>query len=153
MHIPSDLPPRLARGLFAAAFIALAGCSGGGGSSPGIPSNGLCDANAEFLNVARPSPGFAMNGNTIEIVSSTQNDSLHGNPTAFDLDVVDNFNTVITTGPLTAVNDNGGPHPFTNDFYYAGTLNGVLSPGRTYRVFLNVPSSSCQQGLVGQFST
>lgn len=94
-----------------------------------------------------------MNGNAVEIVSSTSSDELHGSPTSFDLILQDNFGGQLTTGPLSLVNDNGGPHPYTNDFYYAGTLQGNLLGGRTYNVYLNAFNTPCQPGFVGQIFT
>ena len=146
---------RLARALVVASVVALAACGGGGNSTVpnGGNNNGLCDFNAQSISLARPTPGFGQNGNTIEIVSSTSSDDLHGNPTAYDLNLRDNFNNVIITGPLSLVPDPSGPHPYTNDFYYQGTLQSSLQAGVTYSVYLNVPNSGCQPGFVGSFST
>lgn len=149
-------PVRLARALVVASVVALAACSGSNGSST-IPNGGnnntICDFNAQSISLARPTLGFPQNGNTIEIVSSTSSDDLHANPTAYDLNLRDNFNNVIITGPLSLVADTNGPHPYTNDFYYQGTLQGSLQAGRTYNVFLNIPTSGCTPGFVGSFST
>jgi hypothetical protein len=149
-------PVRLARALVAVSLFAAAGCGGGGSSSSTLPnpgSNAICDSNAQSITLARPTAGFGQNGNTIEIVSSTDQDQLHGNPSAFDLNLRDNFNNVIITGPLSLVADSGGPHPYSNDFYYVGTLQTPLQGGLTYNVFLNAPSTNCTPGFVGSFST
>jgi hypothetical protein len=150
-------PVRLARALVVASIVVAAGCGGGSSGNSTIPNggnnNGLCDFNAQSISLARPTPGFGQNGNTIEIVSSTSSDDLHGNPTAYDLNLRDNFNNVIITGPLSLVADPSGPHPYTNDFYYQGTLQTALQGGVTYSVYLNVPSSGCTPGFVGSFST
>jgi hypothetical protein len=151
VRTPSSRPTRVVRALFAVALIAAAGCGGGGSST--IPNNGICDSNAGSISLARPTPGFGMNGNQIEIVSSTQSDQLNQSTNQFDLNVIDNFGNEIDTNSLTAVPDVGGPHPYTNDFFYAGTLQGSLISGRLYTVYLNAPNSGCQRGQVGQFST
>ena len=145
---------RLARALVVTSLFALAACGGGSSSIPnGGNNNGLCDYNAQSITLARPTPGFSANGNTIEIVSSTSSDDLHGNPSSYDLNLRDNFNNQIITGPLTPVPDNLGPHPYTNDFYYQGTLQSPLQGGVTYSVYLNIPNSGCTAGFVGSFST
>ncbi len=156
MRLSSPHPVRVARALvLASAFIAAAGCAGGSGSStlPNPGGNGLCDSNAGSITLARPTSGFGQNGNSIEIVSSTDQDQLHQFPNQFDLNLRDNFGNVTVTGPLTLVADSQGPHPFTNDFYYAGTLQNSLQPGLTYTVFLNAPNTNCTPGNVGSFST
>jgi hypothetical protein len=148
-------PVRLARALVAASVFVAAGCGGGGSSStlPDPGSNAICDSNAGSITVARPSAGFGQNGNAIEIVSSSSTDQLHGNPSAFDLNLRDNFGNVLITDPLSLVADNSGPHPYSTDFYYAANLQGTLLAGRTYNVFLNAPSTNCTPGFVGSFST
>jgi hypothetical protein len=141
-------PVRLARALIAASVFAAAGC--GGGSNSTLPNSGngqLCDSNAGSISIARPTPGFAANGNTIEIVSSSQSDDLHGNPGAFDLLLNNNSNA---TSTLSLVADNPGPHPYTTDFYYQANLNGI--PSGTYSVFLNAPNSACTPGFIGTVS-
>lgn len=156
MRIFRPHPVRLARALIATSLVIAAGCGGGGSSSSTLPNPGssaICDSNAASIALARPTPGFGQNGNTIEIVSSTDQDQLHGAPGAFDLNLRDNFGNVLITGPLGLLPDNQGPHPYTNDFYYAGTLQGSLQPGLTYSVFLNAPSTNCTPGFIGSFST
>ena len=154
MRIFNVRPARLVRALLAVSFIAAAGCGGGSSSSNTIPNgNGVCDANAGSISIARPTPGFPSNGNSVEIVSSTSSDELHGNPGAFDLILIDNFNQQTVTGFLSPASDTGGPHPYTNDFFYQGNLTTGLLSGRTYNVFLNAPNSSCTPGFVGSFST
>lgn len=143
-------PVRLARALIVASVVvAAAGC--GGGSSSALPNSGngqLCDSNAGSISIARPSPGFAANGNTIEIVSSSSTDDLHGNPGAFDLLL---NNSSIATSTLTILPDNQGPHPYTNDFFYQANLPNGL-PSGTYSVYLNAPNSNCTPGFVGTIS-
>jgi hypothetical protein len=151
----SSHPSRHVRALFAVAVVALAGCGGGGSSLPNPGSNQVCDPDAGSISLARPSFGFSQNGNAIEIVSSSSTDQLHGNPSQFDLIIRDNFNNEIDTGVLSLVSDTGGPHPYTNDFFYAGTPlnNASLQFGRTYNVYLNAPNTNCTPGFVGSFST
>ena len=150
MRIFRSHPVRLARALIAASILAAAaGCSGG--SSNSLPNSGngqLCDSNAGSITVARPTFGFPSNGNTIEIVSSSSTDDLHGNPGAFDL-FLNNSSNVTST--LTLVPDNSGPHPYTTDFFYQANLPAGL-PSGTYNVFLNAPNSNCQPGFVGTVS-
>lgn len=155
MHFPIIRPARLARALLALSLVIAAGCGGtGGGSSINPNSTGICDPDAGSISVARPTPGFPANGNSIEIVSSSSNDQLHGNPSAFDLVVVDNFNQQTVTGLLSLVPDTSGPHPYSTDFYYQGSLNGTtLLSGRTYNVYLNAPATQCTPGFVGQIFT
>ena len=118
MRIFSHHPARLARALFAASLVVVAaGCGGGSGSS-GLPNtNALCDSNAGSITLARPTSGFPMNGNNVEIVASTNTDQLNQFTNQFDLNLVDQFNNEIDTGFLTAVNDNGGFHPYAQDFF------------------------------------
>jgi len=142
-------PMRLARALVAVSILAAAaGCGGGSGNSlPGSGNGQLCDSNAGSITVARPTFGFPANGNTIEIVSSSQTDDLHGNPGAFDLSLNNSSNV---TSTLSLVPDNAGPHPYTTDFFYQANLPAGLSG--TYNVFLNAPNSNCQPGFVGTVS-
>ncbi len=155
MRIFSHHPARLTRAVFVASLaLVAAGCGGGSGS--GLPNgNQICDSNAGSISIARPTPGFSQNGNAIEIVDSTNTDQLNGFTNQFDLNIVDQSNNSneVDTGFLTAVADVGGPHPYTNDFFYAGTLNSNLLAGRTYNVFLNAPNTNCTRGLVGQIFT
>ncbi len=126
MRTSSLHPARLARTVIAASlFVVAAGCAGGSGSStlPNPGSTGICDPDAGSISVARPTIGFPQNGNSVEIVSSSQTDQLHGRPDQFDLNVVDTtFGQELDTGPLSLVPDLSGPHPYTTDFYYSGTF-------------------------------
>ena len=153
MRIFRHHPVRLARALVVASIVAAAGCAGGSNSSLPNSGNGqLCDSNAGSITVARPTPGFPSNGNSIEIVSSSQTDDLHGNPSAFDLNVRDlSGQLVAVSSPLSILADNNGPHPYTTDFYYQGNLSVGLGSG-TYNIYLNVPTSNCTAGFVGQIS-
>jgi hypothetical protein len=156
----SPYPVRLARALCVVSVLALAACGGGGSTgTAGIPnpgSNAICDSNAQSLQLARPfqgQTGVSSGTNTIEIVSSTDQDQLHASFQQFDLILRDNFGNQIVTGPLTLVADTGGPHPYTNDFYYSGSLQGGLIGGDFYTVYLNAPNTNCTPGQVGTFST
>jgi len=157
----SPRPVRLARALCVVSVLALAACGGSGSTGTnGIPnpgSNQICDANSQGLQLARPGPGqggVSSGTNTIEIVDNGNSDQLFQSYQQFDLDVIDQQSgQVIVTGPLNLVSDPSGPHPYQSDYYYSGTLQGSLIPGRFYNVYLNAPNTQCTQGLVGSFST
>lgn len=155
--MPSLHPARVARALLLASSFALAACSGGGSSGlPNPGSTALCDSNSAGLQLARPLPNQSLvstNTSSIEIVDNGNGDQLASNTNQFDLNLFDNFGNEIITGTLAAVADPNGPHPYASDFFYSGTLNGTLLPGRTYSVYLNAPNTACSRGLVGQFST
>lgn len=155
MRTLSSHPSRHVRALFAVALVALAGCGGGGSSIPNAGSNAVCDPTATGIQLARPTIGFPQNNaNQIEIVDNGNGDQLFQFTNMFDLQLKDNFNNEIDTGVLSGVADPGGPHPYSSDFFYAGTLqNGSLQFGRTYNVFLNAPNTNCTPGFVGSFST
>lgn len=154
VRIPSCSPMRALRALCIVSFaVVAAGCGGSSGSIPNPGSTGICDPNAGAISVARPTNGFPMNGNAVEIVASSNTDQLNQFPGQFDLILTDNFGGQIVTGGLAAVPDPSGPHPYASDFYYAGTLQSSLLPGRTYNVFLNAPATNCTPGLVGQIFT
>jgi hypothetical protein len=147
-------PVRLARALVVASVIAAAaGCAGGSSSSlPNSGSNQICDSNAGSISIARPTPGFPSNGNSIEIVSSSGSDDLHTSPNLFDFNVRDTSgNLIAVSSTLSLIPDASGPHPYTSDFFYQGNLSTGLAPG-TYNLFLNAPSSNCTAGFVGTFS-
>ena len=149
MRIFRHHPVRLARALVAVSVIIAAGC--GGGSNSALPNSGngqLCDSNAGSISIARPTPLFPSNGNTIEIVSSSSTDDLHGNPGAFDLLINNSSNP---TSTLSILPDTTGPHPYTTDFYYQANLPGAL-PSGTYNIFLNAPNSACTPGFIGTIS-
>jgi hypothetical protein len=151
----SSIPPRAALAALAVSVIALAGCGGGSSSTiPNAGSNAICDSNAAGIQLARPTSGFPQtSANTIEIVANGNADQLAQFTNQFDLNLFDNFGNEIDTGPLTAVPDTGGPHPYNSDFFYAGTLQSSLQFGRTYTVYLNAPNTNCSRGVVGSFST
>jgi hypothetical protein len=154
VRIFSHHPARLARAVFVASLAMVAAGCGGGSSSSGLPNNNqICDSNAGAISIARPINGFGMNGNNIEIVDSVNTDQLNQFPNQFDLNLVDQFGSEIDTGFLAAVPDGGGPHPYTNDFFYQGLLPTNLNAGRTYNVYLNAPNTNCSRGFVGQIFT
>jgi hypothetical protein len=143
--------------LFAVALVALAGCGGGGSTLPNSGSNQTCDPTATGIQLARPTPGFPQNGNNIEIVVAGNSDQLAQFTNMFDLILRDNFGNEIDTGFLGSVADPNGPHPYQpgnpGDFFYQGALQGTLSFGRNYSVYLNAPNTNCTPGFVGSFST
>jgi hypothetical protein len=153
VRTPSLLPSRFVCALVLASVVGLAGCGGGGSSLPNPGSTAVCDFNSAGLQLARPTFGFPQNGSQIEIVDNGNADQLAQFTNMFDLDLRDNFGNVITTTLLAGVADPGGPHPYSSDFFYAGTPQNSLLPGRTYSVFLNAPNTNCTPGLVGTFST
>ena len=147
--------PRLARAaVVLLSAVLLAACGGGSsGTTPPGNSYGYCDPDAQSITTARPTAGFPTGNGNVEIVSSTNNDTLNRSYQSFDLNLVDNFGNRFATGPLNAVNDNQGPHPFTNDFYYSGQVPGGLPTGDSFAVYLNIPSSSCTVQFVGTIQT
>jgi hypothetical protein len=153
-NLPSNTP-RLARAavvLLSAGL--LAACGGGStGSTPPNNNYGYCDPDAQNITTARPTPGFPTNNGNVEIVSSSGNDSLHSGYQFFDLNLVDNFGNRFATGPLSIVQDNGGPHPFNSDFYYSGTVSGGLPTNDTFAVYLNDPNTNCTPQFVGNIQT
>jgi len=157
----SSHPVRLARALCVVSVLALAACGGGGSSGTnGIPnpgSNQLCDFNSQGLQLARPGPGqtgVSSGTNTIEIVDNGNSDQLFQSYQQFDLILRDNSGNQWVTGPLNLVSDQSGPHPYSSDYYYSGTLQGGgLIPGDFYTVYLNAPNTNCTPGIVGSFST
>ena len=154
MRILTLSSPRILRAAVVASVgLLVAACSGGSGTIPNSGSNQLCNPNAGAITLARPTPGYPMNGNNIEIVDSTNQDQLNQFTSQFDLIVVDQFNNQLVTSGLSAVPDVNGPHPYTNDFFYQGALQGNLLAGRNYNVYLNAPNTNCTPGLVGSFST
>ncbi len=154
MRTSSIFPARLVRAFFAVALIAAAGCGGGSsGTLPNPGSTGVCDPDAGSITLARPTSGFPPNGNDIEIVASTNTDHLNRFTSQFDLILQDQFGGQLVTNFLRAVPDPNGYHPYTNDYYYAGTLQGSVLGGRTYNVYLNAPSTNCTPGFVGQIFT
>lgn len=155
MRIFSLVPARLVRALLAVSVVAAAGCGGGSGSTlPNPGSTAVCDSNAAGISLARPTPGFSQTSpNTIEIVANGNADQLGQFTNQFDLNLLDQFGNEIDTGFLSGVPDQGGPHPYGSDFFYAGTLQGSLQFGRTYTVYLNAPSTACTRGIIGSFTT
>ncbi len=156
MRTSSSSPAPLLRAVIAASLVAVAaGCGGGGSTIPNAGSNSICDTNAGSITLARPTPGYPMtSGNTVEIVASTNQDYLNQYTGQFDLLLNDNFGNQLVTNGLTAVPDPNGPHPYTYDYFYAGTTNnGNILGGRTYSVYLNAPNTNCTPGFVGTFST
>jgi len=153
VRTPSLLLSRFVCALVLASVVGIAGC-GGGSSSLNPGSNALCDFNSAGLQLARPTFGFPQNGNQIEIVDNGSGDQLNQAPSQFDLDLHDRnlSGQITTTSFLNLVADPGGPHPFSSDFFYAGTVQGSLISGHTYDVFLNAPNTNCTPGIVGTFT-
>ncbi len=161
MRIFRPHPVRLARALVCTSLFALAACGGGGssGSNP-VPFNGgSCDPGTSIslsfpnnTNGNFPS-GVPTNIGRIEIVANGNNNTIFNSFTQFDTVLVPNngFGNV-QGGFLTLTSDNGGPHPYTSDFYYNSSIP-TLQPGVGYTVYINVPSNNCQPIPFGQFAT
>ena len=156
----SSHPVRLARALCVVSVLALAACGGGGSTgTSGIPnpgSNAICDSNSQGLQLDNPRPGqggVSSGTNTIEIVSNGNSDQLYQSYQQFDLILRDNFGNQIVTGPLSLSAPDNSNKPYSSDFYYTGTLQGGLTPGDFYTVYLNAPNTNCTPGVVGSFST
>lgn len=159
MRILRHHPVRLARALVVASVVAAAGC--GGSTSTGtnpVPFNGgSCDPGTS-IQLAFPNntngnfpSGVPTNIGHIEIVASGNNNTLSNSYTQFDTVLVGNGQQV-QGGFLTITSDQGGPHPYSSDFYYNSSIP-TLQPGVLYTVYINVPSNSCQPIPFGQFST
>lgn len=169
MRTLSSRPARLARALFAVAFLAVAGCSGGsssatpGNNPPPFFGNGACDPGTA-VSLAFPNntngnfpTGVSTTIGRVEVVASGSNNTLGNSYQYFDTILIptNGFSQIgpaITGGFLAPTSDNGGPHPYQSDFYYNSSIP-TLQGGVTYVVQLNVPSSNCSPVTVGQFAT
>jgi hypothetical protein len=153
----SSRSTRLARAavvLFSAGLLAACGGGGGSGYSPVNQNSGTaCDPDAQGLATARPTSGYPTTNGNVEIVASVNTDTLNRSYQSFDLYLIDNFGNRFTSGFLSPVSDTGGPHPFTNDYYYAATVSGGLPTSDTLAVYLNIPTSTCAAQFVGYIQT
>jgi len=153
------LSTRLTRtALVAASLVVAAGCGGGSTGSSPIPNPGssqYCDANNSGVQLARPTPGFAMTAsNTLEIVANGNGDQLGQSYQQFDLNLIDNVGNRFVTGPLSLTSDGNGPHPYNSDFYYNGVIQGGNLPsGDFFTVYLNAPNTNCTLLPIGSLQT
>jgi len=128
----------------------------GSGSNSNLPSTtGSCDPGTS-VQLARPISGqtsVSSNQNPIEIVASNSGNTINTSTGNFNLLLQpQNGGSTISSSTLTPVSDNQGPHPYTNDFFYAGNVP-TLQVGTTYTVLLNEPSFGCTPIAIGSFST
>ena len=159
MRIPRHHSVRLARALIAAAIFVVAGCAGGSTGTSPVPFNGgSCDPGTS-IQLAFPNntngnfqSGVPTNIGHVEIVANGNNNTLFNSYTSFDTVLFGNNGQQVQGGFLTTTSDQGGPHPFTSDFYYNSSIP-TLQPGVLYTVYINVPSNSCQPIPFGQFAT
>lgn len=160
VRIHSLVSSRLARAvLLTASLIAVAGCSGGSGSSGTLPppnNFGVCDPGTQ-VTLANPQSGqtgVSTGTNPILIVANGNNNTLFQSYTNFDLVLVDNISGNRITSNALALTQGNGYKPYTSDFYYSGSLPQGLNFGTNYSVYLNIFSSNCQQlPFLGSFST
>lgn len=146
----------LTRWLCAAGCAALLTACGSGSNGSSLPSTfGSCDPGTS-VQLARPINGqtnVSTSQGSIEIVASNNNNTIGTNYAQFDLILQPQSGGFPTNSSnLTPVSDTSGPHPFTNDFFYAGNVP-TLSFGTVYTVLLNEPSTNCQPVAIGSFST
>ena len=143
-------------------LLGVAGCgaSGGGNSIFGGGNSGYSQCNpGTQVDLARPTPNQYSSGVTsIEVVAYGNSNPLGQSPGAWNIQVQDaNGDPPFVTGPLNAVADPSGPHPFSSDFYYSGNLGTTLPSGYTWYVSL-VQGQGGYQGcspysVQGSFST
>lgn len=152
-------PSLLRLGPIAAVSLALAACSGGGssGTAP-VPNTQYCGDDTQYA-LARPQSGQSIPSgtSTVEIVASGTNNQISRSYQNFDLLFVPAANSGpnVATGPLAAVSDTSGYHPFSSDYYYSGTISAPgLAPATLYNVYLNAFTSNCTPvGPIGQLGT
>ena len=133
--------------------LALTAC-GGSGNGGLFGGTTACQPGTQ-VQLARPAPGqFNSNVNSVEVVASGDTDNIYPNPGAWSAYVQGNGGTQIFGGPLNPVSDTGGPHPFTQDFYYQSQLQQTLPSGQNWTVFLQ-ENTGCGAIRVanGNFST
>lgn len=150
--------------LIACTACVLTACGGGGSSSSNgsnyVPNQSYCNPQ-QGIQLARPlngQSGVSSSTGSIEIVADG---SQNGNPASlyqtyqsWDIVVVPQFGGgQTTTGPLQLTSDTSGPHPYNQDFYFVGNLQGGLAPGQVYNVYLNTFTTNCNAVQIGQFST
>jgi hypothetical protein len=140
-------------------LLGLTACGSGGGlGGLGglLGGRSTCNPGTQ-VQLARPGSGQSgVNGNlgSIEIVANGSSDALHYSPNQWTLQLVDTFNNqTITTGQLSPASDTSGPHPFTQDFYYSGSLQQQLPQGTTWSVRLVNSSTYCTPDAFDSFST
>jgi hypothetical protein len=159
VRIPRLHSVRLARALVVTSLFALAACGGSSSGTSPVPfSGGSCDPGTS-IQLAFPNntngnfpSGVPTNIGHVEIVASGNNNTLGNSYTSFDTVLVGNNGQQVQGGFLTITSDQGGPHPYTSDFYYNSSIP-TLQPGVLYTVYINVPSNSCQAIPFGQFAT
>jgi hypothetical protein len=142
------------------AVLGLAACSGSGGSGLGFPGNGnpsfaQCNPGTN-VQLARPAPNQFGAGSvsSIEIVANGSTNILNQSPQSWNLQVTDNIGNQYLSGPLNAVADPGGPHPYPSDYFYSAPIQ-TLPTGFTYNVSL-VETGGCSAYPLypyGTFST
>jgi len=136
--------------------ILLSACGGGSSGSTFGNTFGSCDPGTA-VQLARPAQGqtgVSTGQNPIEIVASSDQNTLHANYSNFSLILQpqNGGGSTITSSPLNIVPDNSGPHPFTSDFFYSGSVP-TLQFGTVYTVLLNEPTLGCTPVAIGSFST
>jgi hypothetical protein len=139
---------------FAAVVATLPAC-GGGGLGNVFSNNPVTQCQTGTAQqLADPAPfSTTSNVNQITIVASDSNNALNQSPSNWSIYVVDSFGNQIPGGQLSPVPFRSGPHPYTNDFYYASQLQETLPQGQTWKVYLTEMNAACSAVPLQSFST
>jgi hypothetical protein len=143
----------LVRATSCVAFAALVTGCGGGGSSP-LYANGTCNPGGQ-VQLTSPSSGqtaVSTSTNQIVIVLDGNQNTFAYNYQSWYVVLTSTSGTNISSGSFNPYADPNAYHPFTNDFYYNASLNG-LTPNTTYGVKLQLAGNSCTPVTLGSFST
>jgi hypothetical protein len=144
--------------LFGATALVLSGCSSGtsGGNNPSVVGTS-CSPGTQ-LALASPTPnqtGVSPGTSQIVVVANGNGNYLYQTFSTWQVVLLinNNANQGIPGGALSLITDNGAPHPFPSDYYYASSISGLQS-GLTYGVYLSQENTNCPLvGPVGGFST
>jgi hypothetical protein len=140
------------------AFAMLTACSAGasGGNNPSVVGTSCSPGTQLALAVPFSNEtGVPTSTNQIVVVANGNGNYLFQTFANWQVVLLinNNINNSIPGGSLTLINDNGAPHPFPSDYYYASSISNLVG-GQTYAVYLNQQNTSCSLvGPIGGFST